>query len=62
MAKKKTRWEKTYWTGFFRDGPHISNVTTDEGNDLKLPELFVKKEHALKYYTDVRKVKLVEVK
>lgn len=59
--KKKTRWERTYWTGFFRDGPHITNVYTDDG-DVKLPELFVKKEHALKYYTEVRKVRLVEVK
>ncbi len=62
MAKKKTRWDKTYWTGFFKDGPHICNVATEEGNNMKLPDLFVRKSHAIKYYKDVRKVKLVEVK
>ena len=59
MAKKKTRWEKTYWTGIFRDGPHQTNVSTDDGNNLKLPELFVTKRHALKYYEDVCEVMLV---
>ncbi len=59
---KKTRWERTYWTGYFKDGPHISSISTEEGNDLKLPELFVKKSHALKYFEEVRKVRLVEVK
>lgn len=56
------RSEKTYYCGWFKDGPHISSISTDEGNSLKLPELFVKKAHALKYFQDVRKVKIVEVK
>jgi len=56
---KKNRWEKSYWIGIFRDGPHQSLVTTEDGKDLKLPELFVKKSHALKYYEEVCEVVLV---
>lgn len=59
--KKKTRWDRAYWVGYFRDGPAITNICTEEG-DLKLPELFERKSHALKYHAEVRKVKLVEVK
>ncbi len=55
----KTRWDKTYWVGWGGNGPHIGNVCTDEG-DIKLPELFVRKKDALKYFTRVVKVKLVK--
>lgn len=54
--------DKTYWVGWYKDGPHISSICTTEGDNLQLPELFIKKCDALKYFEDVRKVKLVEVK
>ncbi len=54
----KTRWDKTYWVGWGGNGPHMSNITTEEG-DRVMPELFLYKKDALKYFTRVVKVKLV---
>lgn len=53
---------KTYWAGFCYGEIQTIKTCTDEGNDFQLPELFIKKAHAKKYFQDVRKVKIVEVK
>ena len=55
------RIDKTYWVGWFKDGPFQILVVNEEG-EFKMPELFTTKKNALKYYDDVRKVRIVEVK
>jgi hypothetical protein len=51
-----------YYCGFFRGRPHVSCVGFDHG-DATLVYLFRKKKDAIADgFTDVRKVKIVEVK
>lgn len=63
MPKKKP---KTYWAGFI-DGQFDDNrpgwfVSMDLVKDVELLGLFPSKREAKRLYTDVRRVKIVEVK
>ena len=49
------------WCAFQNGEPVFGEVGTDDGN-VKLPELFGSRKVGLKYFDDVREIKLVEVK
>lgn len=58
--KKTKRKQKVYWCGFTSDKPHVDKLWSEE--DIYYPQLFTSLAKAKLFYSDVRKIKITEIK